>query len=154
MVQAFKGACWADRQGIRDGLAAAHNCTPLDFIMRAVDMPANADEAEMMEKLGFAYLKQHAPERLTDEGGARAEAERLVPYRDELLKIAEDVGEGEDPFSAWEAVAALKHDNERMSKALAKIAIKAEAGLCAGSFGGARAFHEDIHSIATEARGE
>ncbi|MBB3591696.1 hypothetical protein FHX08_002040 [Rhizobium sp. BK529] len=32
----------------------------------------------------------------------------LEAYRDELLKIAEDVGEGTDPFAAWEAIQALK----------------------------------------------
>ena len=28
----------------------------------------------------------------------------LAPYKDELLKIAETVGEGDDPFAAWEAI--------------------------------------------------
>lgn len=31
----------------------------------------------------------------------------LIPYRDELLKIAEQVGEPGDPFAAWESIAAL-----------------------------------------------
>lgn len=28
----------------------------------------------------------------------------LVPYKDELLKIAESVGEADDPFAAWESI--------------------------------------------------
>lgn len=31
-----------------------------------VKMPTSVEEAEMMEKLGFAYIKQHAPHRLTE----------------------------------------------------------------------------------------
>lgn len=38
---------------------------------RVITMPTTADEAEAMEKLGFAWLKEHAPERLTAEGLAR-----------------------------------------------------------------------------------
>lgn len=29
----------------------------------------------------------------------------LLPYREELLKIAEQLGEGTDPFSVWESIA-------------------------------------------------
>ena len=32
---------------------------------------------------------------------------QLQPYKDELLKIAESVGERDDPFAAWEAIEAL-----------------------------------------------
>lgn len=39
---------------------------------------------------------------------AGGEVEQLKAYRDELLKIAADVGEPDDPFAAWEAIAALK----------------------------------------------
>ncbi|WP_368517455.1 hypothetical protein [Rhizobium sp.] len=38
----------------------------------------------------------------------------LEAYRDELLKIAADVGEPDDPFAAWEAIAALQAENERL----------------------------------------
>jgi hypothetical protein len=37
-----------------------------------------------------------------------ADVEKLIPYRDELLKLASDLGEPDDPFAAWEAVQALK----------------------------------------------
>jgi len=42
----------------------------------------------------------------------------LEPYRDELLKIAEDVGEASDPFSAWEAIHALQSQLEQNRKLL------------------------------------
>ncbi|MCM2441316.1 hypothetical protein HGO34_16460 [Agrobacterium vitis] len=38
----------------------------------------------------------------------------LAGYRDELFKIAAEVGEPGDPFAAWESVAALKAENERL----------------------------------------
>lgn len=33
-----------------------------------------------------------------------AEVERLRPYEVELKRIAEDVGEPDDPFAAWESI--------------------------------------------------
>jgi NTP pyrophosphatase (non-canonical NTP hydrolase) len=33
---------------------------------------------------------------------------RLQPFKDELLKIAEDVGEASDPFAAWESIEAMR----------------------------------------------
>jgi hypothetical protein len=39
-------------------------------------LPATADEAEFMEKAGFAWLSHHAPERLTPLAERLAEAER------------------------------------------------------------------------------
>ena len=39
----------------------------------------------------------------------------LSPYKDELLKIAEAVGEGSDPFAAWEAIEALSAALEQMT---------------------------------------
>ncbi|MCF1472651.1 MULTISPECIES: hypothetical protein [Rhizobium/Agrobacterium group] len=41
----------------------------------------------------------------------------LAGYRDELLKIAAEVGEPGDPFAAWESVAALKAENDRLKAA-------------------------------------
>jgi hypothetical protein len=46
----------------------------------------------------------------------------LLPYRDELMKIAEDVGEPNDPFAAWEVIDALKVENERLREAMKQIA--------------------------------
>ena len=40
---------------------------PLEGFIR---WPTTAEEAEAMEKIGFAYLKEHAPERLTEAGRA------------------------------------------------------------------------------------
>lgn len=39
----------------------------------------------------------------------------LIPYRDELLKIAEDVGEPDDPFAAWETIHALAQQEAEKS---------------------------------------
>lgn len=38
----------------------------------SIKLPKNAVEAEAMQKIGFAWLKQRAPERLTEEGLASA----------------------------------------------------------------------------------
>lgn len=55
----------------------------------------------------------------------RAENERLRAdaYKDELLKIAADVGEPDDPFAAWEAIAALKAKLEDAAKVLEPFAM-------------------------------
>lgn len=59
----------------------------------------------------------------------RAENERLRAdaYKDELLKIAADVGEPDDPFAAWEAIAALKAKLEEAAKVLRKFMDFADA---------------------------
>ena len=48
-----------------------------------VKMPTSIEEAEAMEKLGYAYLQQHAPERLK----AQQELEELTAQRDQLADI-------------------------------------------------------------------
>lgn len=37
----------------------------------------------------------------------------------EMIKIASDVGEPEDPFAAWESISLIQSQNERAGKALA-----------------------------------
>jgi len=48
----------------------------------SVKLPTSADEAELMEKVGYAYLQQHAPERLVKSD--LQDAKHLL----ELLKAA------------------------------------------------------------------
>ncbi len=88
--------------------------------IKYVKFPENADEAEAMEKIGFNWLKSHAPERLTEEGKARPLAEiedwNAKALRDgfpsgvewikvyrarnfETLKGAKDAYERNEPFS-------------------------------------------------------
>ena len=55
-----------------------------------VKLPTNASEAEAMQKVGYAWLKQHAPERLTD---SRAEA-----IREALAGIY--IEDGSDPWDS------------------------------------------------------
>lgn len=57
--------------------SGAHIVMPASDVQegRSVRIPASADEAELMEKLGFQYLAEHAPERLTDDGQIRAAAQ-------------------------------------------------------------------------------
>lgn len=38
----------------------------------SIKIPESVEEAEAMEKIGFAYIKQHAPHRLTELGLQRA----------------------------------------------------------------------------------
>lgn len=63
---------------------------------------------------------------MTDVRRLISHIDALVPYHDELLKIAKDVGESDDPFAAWETVnlqssciAALEAENAKFV-ALAK----------------------------------
>ncbi|MGV1803761.1 hypothetical protein ACQZ6A_18000 [Agrobacterium vitis] len=56
----------------------------------------------------------------------------LAGYRDELLKIAAEVGEPGDPFAAWESIAALKTENERLKTLVT--AHKAAAILSSSSY--------------------
>ncbi|BCH58687.1 hypothetical protein RvVAR0630_13110 [Agrobacterium vitis] len=46
----------------------------------------------------------------------------LIGYRDELLKIAAEVGEPGDPFAAWESIAALIAENERLHETITSLA--------------------------------
>ena len=76
---------------------------------------------------GFPDLCSHWQDRidaLTELKSLRAENERLGAdaYKDELLKIAADVGEPDDPFAAWEAIAALKAKLEEVAKVLERVA--------------------------------
>ena len=54
----------------------AGDLTPLYTSKQALSVPTSADEAELMEKLGFSWLAEHAPERLTEAGKARAATEQ------------------------------------------------------------------------------
>lgn len=50
------------------------------------------------------------------------------------------------------AVGAVGQDAAGLAEVLEKIDLKAEAGLCAGTFGGARAFHQDIREMVAAAQ--
>lgn len=65
--------------------------------------PASVAEAEAMEKVGHAYLKQHAPERLTPVGLERPVAIRIATPAQPLP----DDGVGE---SLAEMIAQFLHD--------------------------------------------
>ncbi len=54
-----------------NALTAALNSSPKEPELRMINIPTSADEAEAMEKTGFAWLREHAPERLTPFGLAR-----------------------------------------------------------------------------------
>lgn len=74
---------------------------------RVVTMPATAEEAEVMQKLGYAWLAANAPERLTE---ASAEIARLTRERDEALdKVAR---------LADDAISIARERDEARSRAL------------------------------------
>jgi len=62
---------YVGRKEIEIMITAALALLPGEMIQKVVKFPTTADEAEAMEKVGFAYLKVHAPERLTAEGFSR-----------------------------------------------------------------------------------
>lgn len=55
-------------------------------------------------------------------GTGNAPEDQITALAVEMIKIASDVGEPEDPFAAWESVSLLQNQNDRMRKALEKIA--------------------------------
>lgn len=57
--------------GLPDGYAVLSLWTPEQLPEKVITIPTSADEAEAMEKMGFAWLREHAPQRLTPEGLAR-----------------------------------------------------------------------------------
>ena len=48
--------------------------------------------------------------------------DHLLPYKTELLKIAEQVGESDDPFAAWESISSLAAEAEPVAVTAAIIA--------------------------------
>jgi hypothetical protein len=42
-------------------------------------------------------------------------------YRDELLKLASELGEGDDPFAAWESLASLLSVQKQLVEALEEL---------------------------------
>lgn len=52
-------------------LQAVLDAVELALQPRSLTLPQNADEAELMEKVGFGWIKEHAPERLTESGQMR-----------------------------------------------------------------------------------
>jgi len=53
------------------------------------------------------------------EGRGHATPEKVTALACEMIKIACDLGEPEDPFAAWESIALIKSQHEQMRKALA-----------------------------------
>lgn len=56
------------------------------------------------------------------KGTGNAPQDQVTALAVEMIKIASDIGEPDDPFAAWESVELLKSQNDQMRKALDKIA--------------------------------
>lgn len=56
------------------------------------------------------------------EGKGIATVDKVVALAAEMMKVAEQVDELEDPFAAWETIDLIKSQNERLTKALDVIA--------------------------------
>ena len=52
------------------------------------------------------------------EGTGNATQDQVTALACEMIKIAIDVGEPEDPFAAWESISLLQSQNEQLRKAL------------------------------------
>jgi hypothetical protein len=61
------------------------------------------------------------------DGKGVADIETVTALAAEMLKVAEQVGELEDPFAAWESIELLKSQNDQLRKDLAPIVGNAEA---------------------------
>lgn len=78
-----------------------------DLVKRLQDLAEK--ELDEIVSIRAAGMKWNSFLKIFNENAElRDRIERLEPYKDELEKIAEDLGEAEDPFAAWEAVEALK----------------------------------------------
>jgi hypothetical protein len=62
-------------------------------------------------------------------GTGEAPLEKVVALAAEMMKVAEQVDELEDPFAAWESIDLLKSHNDQYRKALRKIAMRADDSL-------------------------
>lgn len=71
------------------------------------------------------------PSLLCSARGGKGEApvEKVVALAAEMMKVAEQVDELEDPFAAWESIDLLKSHNDQYRKALKKIAMRADDSL-------------------------
>ncbi|CCM77087.1 hypothetical protein [Rhizobium mesoamericanum] len=54
------------------------------------------------------------------EGKGHATQDQVTALACEMIKIASDMGEPEDPFAAWESISLVQSQNEQMRKALEK----------------------------------
>jgi len=53
------------------------------------------------------------------DGTGNAPTDKVIALASEMMKIAEQVDELEDPFAAWESVSLLQSQNDQLHKALA-----------------------------------
>jgi hypothetical protein len=60
------------------------------------------------------------------EGKGHTTQEQVTALAVEMIKIASDLGEPEDPFAAWESVSMLQSQNDQLRKALKPFADKAD----------------------------
>ncbi|NTG94216.1 hypothetical protein [Rhizobium rhizogenes] len=84
--------------------------TPVPLIVEnVIKIPTTADEAEAMEKTGFAWLREHAPERLTKEGLSRP-----IPCRSaDIEGLLEEAREERDMWrnrgnNHWETLRSIR----------------------------------------------
>lgn len=61
------------------------------------------------------------------EGKGHTTQEQVTALACEMIKIANDVGEPEDPFAAWESVSLLQSQREQILKSVPNISSAADA---------------------------
>ncbi len=93
--------------------------------MSGVDIAGLVEQVQVAAEITGDELLQAASDALLAQAAELAEAR---PYREELLKIAADVGEPHDPFAAWEVVQALTRQRDEALAAL-KASEEREDGL-------------------------
>lgn len=61
-------------------------------------------------------------------GTGNAPEDQITALAVEMIKIASDVGEPEDPFAAWESVSLITAERDRLREALKEIIRKDDTG--------------------------
>lgn len=94
----------------------------LDQIVRGLDgvtaeCPCTTFEQDEDCQVGYPSLLCSAC-----DGTGNAPMDKVVALAAEMMKIAEQVGELEDPFAAWETIDLIKSQNDQLRTALEKIA--------------------------------
>lgn len=77
---------------------------------KALAKIAGYSAPKRLQGKAFHTLREIARVALAAKGSPMGIGVPLEAYRDELLKIAADLGEPDDPFAAWESVGAMKEE--------------------------------------------
>lgn len=130
-LRAAKSALAGDMRELRNRVELSE-AEPMDIVQSAPPAPAEAKVDAVGEVVACPCTMfeqdEDCPEGYPSmlcgicNGTGNAPKDQVTALAVEMLKIASDMGEPEDPFAAWESIELIKSQNDQMDRALNKIA--------------------------------